>query len=151
MRYIIFLFYIFTNTALGCDNKLLDVNFAEGISAKVLLKNNDSLLMSILNDGKIISTEDIDVSSEKKNHVTLEDYNRDGYKDFSVWHLDEGMGTYKIYRLFIFSPPEGKFKEIKPGCGDDFVNIRIDGDNLINTFYDGNAPKSCAMPIDALK
>ncbi|WP_303745268.1 XAC2610-related protein, partial [Enterobacter hormaechei] len=93
------------------------------------------LLMSILNDGKIISTEEIDVSSEKKNHVTLEDYNRDGYKDFSVWHLDEGMGTYKIYRLFIFSPPEGKFKEIKPGCGDDFVNIRIDGDNLINTFY----------------
>lgn len=61
------------------------------------------------------------------------------------------MGTYKIYRLFIFSPPEGKFKEIKPGCGDDFVNIRIDGDNLINTFYDGNTPKSCAMPIDALK
>ena len=66
MWYIIFLFYIFTSTALGCDNKLLDVNFAEGISAKVLLKNNDSLLMSILNHGKIISTEEIDVSSEKK-------------------------------------------------------------------------------------
>lgn len=87
----------------------------------------------------------------RKNHVTLEDYNRDGYKDFSVWYLDEGMGTYKIYRLFIFSPLEGKFKEIKPGCGDDFVNIRIDGDNLINTFYDENTLKSCAMPIKTLE
>lgn len=151
MRYIIFVFYIFTNIALGCDNTFLDVNIAEGISAKILLKSNDSLSMSILIHGKIISTEEIDVSSEKKNHVTFEDYNRDGYKDFSVWHLDEGMGTYKIYRLFIFAPPEGKFKEIKSGCGDGFVNIRIEGDNLINTFYDGNAPKSCAMPIDALK
>jgi len=151
MRYIIFLFYFFTNIVLGCDNTLLDVNVAEDISAKILLKDNDSLLISISNDGKIITIQKIDVSSEKKNHVTFEDYNRDGYKDFSVWHLDEGMGTYKIYRLFIFAPPEEKFVEIKPKCGDDFVNIRIDGDNLINTFYDDNAPKSCVMPNDVLK
>lgn len=67
MRYIIFLFYTFTNIALGCDNTLLDVNFAEGIPANILLKNNDLLLMSILNHGKIISTEEIDVLSEKKS------------------------------------------------------------------------------------
>lgn len=66
MRYIIFVFYIFTNIALGCDNTLLNVNIAEGISAKILLKSNDSLSMSILIHGKIISTEEIDVSSEKK-------------------------------------------------------------------------------------
>lgn len=151
MRYTVFLFYIFTNIALGCDNAFLDVNITEDISAKILLDDNDSLSMSILKHGKIITTKETDVSSEKKNHVTFEDYNRDGYKDFSVWHLDEGMGTYKIYKLFIFSPPEEKFEEIKPKCGDDFVNIRIDGDNLINTFYDDNAPKSCVIPIDALK
>lgn len=151
MRYIIFLLCVFTSVALGCNNTVLDVNSAEGISANIFLKDNDSLSVSILNYGKVFSTEDIDVSSEKKNHITIEDYNRDGYKDFSVWHLDEGMGTYKIYRLFIFSQVEKKFKEIKPTCGDDFVNIRIDGENLINVIYDDNAPKSCTMPLKTLK
>lgn len=151
MRCILFLLYIFTNIALGCDNKVLDVNSTDGMSAKLLLKDNDSLLISVLNHGKILSTEEIDVLSEKKNHITFEDYNRDGYKDFSVWHLDEGMGTYKVYRLFIFTPTEKKFKEIKPVCGDDFVNIRIEGENLINVLYDGNTPKSCAIPLKALK
>jgi len=66
MRYIIFLFYFFTNIVLGCDNTLLDVNVAEDISAKILLKDNDSLLISISNDGKIITIQKIDVSSEKK-------------------------------------------------------------------------------------
>jgi hypothetical protein len=28
--------------------------------------------------------------------MSFEDYNHDGYRDFSIWHLDEGMGTYKI-------------------------------------------------------
>lgn len=151
MKYIIFLLCVFTKVALGCNNTVFDVNSVEGISANVFLKGNDSLSVSILNDGNVFSTEDIDVSSEKKNHITIEDYNRDGYKDFSVWHLDEGMGTYKIYRLFIFSLAENKFKEIKPSCGDDFVNIRIDGENLINAIYDDNAPKSCTMPLKTLK
>lgn len=66
MRYTVFLFYIFTNIALGCDNVLLDVNIAEDISAKILLNDNDSLSMSILKHGKIITTKETDVSSEKK-------------------------------------------------------------------------------------
>jgi len=151
MRYIIFLLCAFTNVALGCNNTVLDVNSAEGISANIFLKDNDSLSVSILNDGNVLSTEDIDVSSEKKNHIIIEDYNRDGYKDFSLWHLDEGMGTHKIYRLFIFSKTEKKFKEIKPTCGDDFVNIRTDGGDLINVIYDDNAPKLCTMPLKTLK
>lgn len=105
----------------------------------------------MLEERKILSTEDIDVSSGKENDFTFEDYKRDGYKDFSVWHLDEGMGICKIYRLFIFAPTLNKFKEIKPGCGDDFVNILTDGDVLINTLYHDNDPKSCSMPLHALK
>ncbi|WP_419963732.1 hypothetical protein [Pantoea vagans] len=34
--------------------------------------------------------------------ASVGDYNHDGYRDFSIWHLDEGVGTYKKYRLFIF-------------------------------------------------
>lgn len=151
MRCVFLVLYVFTGVALDCNNTGLDVNSTEGISARFLLKDNDSLSVLLLDDGSILSTEYIDVSSEKKNHITFEDYNRDGYEDFSVWHLDEGMGTYKIYRLFIFTPAEKKFKEIKPTCGDDFLNIRTEGENLINVLYDDNAPKSCAIPLKNLK
>ncbi len=61
------------------------------------------------------------------------------------------MGTYKIYRIFIFFPAEKKFKEIKSTCGDDFINIRIDGDNLINMTYEDSAPKSCSIPLKTLR
>jgi hypothetical protein len=151
MRCVFLVLYVFTGVTLGCNNTDLDVNSTEGISARFLLKDNDSLSVLLLDDGGILSTEYIDVSSEKKNHITFEDYNRDGYKDFSVWHLDEGMGVYKIYRLFIFTPAEKKFKEIKPTCGDDFLNIRTEGENLINVLYDDNAPKSCVIPLKNLK
>ncbi|MFP1741067.1 hypothetical protein [Lonsdalea quercina] len=63
MRYIIFLLCVFTNVASGCNNTVLDVNRTEGISAKLSLKDNDSLLVSVLHDGKVLGTEDIDVSS----------------------------------------------------------------------------------------
>lgn len=151
MRCIAFLLFVVTNIALGRDNVTLDVNTPKGIAAKIVLKNNDSLSVSVLDGKKNLNTEDIDVSSEKKNHILPDDYNRDGYKDFSVWHLDEGMGTDKIYRMFIFTPAEKKFKEIKPTCGDDFINIRIDGDNLINMTYEDSAPKSCGISLKTLR
>jgi hypothetical protein len=151
MKYIAFILFIVTNIALGCDNVTLDVNGSKGITAKIVLKDNDSLSVSVLDGKKKLNTEDIDVSSEKKNHILLDDYNLDGYKDFSVWHLDEGMGGYKTYRMFIFSPIEKKFKEIKPTCGGDFINIRIEGDNLINMTYEDSAPKSCSIPLKTLR
>lgn len=42
----------------------------ENVSAKVLLKDNDSLVVSILNAGKHVNLENVDVSSEKK-YVTF--------------------------------------------------------------------------------
>ncbi len=61
------------------------------------------------------------------------------------------MGTYKIHRLFVFSPADKKFKEIKPTCGDDFVNVRIESQDLVNMIYDDNTPKSCSIPLKSLK
>lgn len=104
MKNVIFFLFFFANVAWGSDNTVLKLNSAEGVSAKILLKDNDSLSVSVLDNCNILSAEDMDISSEKKNHITFEDYNRDGYKDFSVWHLDKGMGSYRIYRLFIFAP-----------------------------------------------
>ncbi len=61
------------------------------------------------------------------------------------------MGTYKIYRLFVFSPADKKFKEMKPTCGDDFVNVKIEDHDLINMIYDEITPKSCTIPLKSLK
>lgn len=150
MKYIAFVLFIVTNIALGCDNFTLDVSGPKGIAVNIALKDNNLLSVSVIDGEKILSTEDIDVSSDKKNHISFDDYNRDGYKDFSVWHYDEGMGIYKIYRVFIFSKIENKFKEIKPDCGDELINIRIEGDKLINMVYEDNTPKSCSIPLKAL-
>ncbi len=59
---------IFTKIAFGCDNDILDVNSAKNISAKVLLKDNDSLEVSFSEAGKQVNQENVDVSSEKKSH-----------------------------------------------------------------------------------
>jgi len=96
MKIFIFPLFLFPISVLAYDPSAFNVDTSKNISAKVLLKDNDSLSASVLGSDKVLSTEDIDVSSDKRNHIAFEDYNRDGYKDFSIWHLDEGMGTYKI-------------------------------------------------------
>ena len=97
---------------MGCDDAIVDVNSEEGFFAHIYLKDNNMLSVSVLNNGKIFSTEVLDISSGKRNHIKIEDYNRDGYKDFSLWHVDEGMGMYKIYRLFLFSQTEKNSKRL---------------------------------------
>lgn len=151
MKYIFFFLCIFTKIAIGCDNCILDVNNGKKLSAEILLVDNDSLLVSILDADKQVNIERIDVSFDKKNHISFEDYNHDGYRDFSIWHMDEGMGIYKIYRLFIFFPGDKQFKEIKPSCGDEFVNIRVERDTLVNVIYDGNTHKSCYIRLKTLE
>lgn len=61
------------------------------------------------------------------------------------------MGTYKIYRLFIFFPGDKKFKEINPSCGDEFFNVRVERDTLINFIYDNNTHKSFYIRLKALE
>lgn len=69
MKFAFFFLFIFTKIAFGCDNDILDVNSAKNISAKVLLKDNDSLEVSVSEASKQVNQENVDVSSEKK--ITL--------------------------------------------------------------------------------
>lgn len=69
MKYAFFFLFVFAKIAFGCDNDILDVNGAKNISAKVLLKDNDSLEVSVSEAGKQVNQENVDVSSEKK--ITL--------------------------------------------------------------------------------
>ena len=50
--------------------------------------------------------------------LTVEDYNFDGFSDFSCSHVDDGMGVYRIYQIFIYNPKTNLFDklEIPSGC-----------------------------------
>jgi hypothetical protein len=87
----------------------------------------------------------IDFSAEKSLHVAIDDFNFDGMKDFSVWQIDDGMGTYTIHRIFIYRPKTADFEEVQPDCGDGFVNLRVDKKRnvLLSTYWGMDGPQSC--------
>jgi len=84
MKVFIFFILFISISVIASELSEFYVETSKSISAMVLLKDNDSLLVSVLNGNKNLSTEDIDVSSEENNHILSNDCNRDGYKDFSI-------------------------------------------------------------------
>lgn len=81
-------------------------------------------------------TRAIVIDTEKHLHADIADYNFDGYPDFSIWHVDDGMGTYSQYRIFTFSRTRGDFVELVPACGDEFINVRLSNkDKLLYNSY----------------
>ena len=87
----------------------------------------------------------IDFQSENELHVQIDDFNFDGAKDFAVWQIDDGMGTYDFHRVFVYQPTTGTFQKLQPDCGDGFVNLRIESKRraLISTYWEMNVPKQC--------
>jgi hypothetical protein len=83
--------------------------------------------------------------AENELHVQIDDFNFDGEKDFAVWQIDDGMGTYTIHRIFVYRPEARIFKELTPACGDDFVSLRVEHDKrtLLSTYWEMNEPKLC--------
>ncbi|WP_414704597.1 XAC2610-related protein [Pseudomonas sp. P42] len=69
----------------------------------------------------------------------------DGAQDFAIWQLDDGMGTYDYYRVFVYQTRTGMFEELQPDCGDGFVNLRVDSKRkaLTSTYWEMNRPKQC--------
>jgi len=66
-------------------------------------------------------------------------------KDFAVWQIDDGMGTYTIHRIFVYQPKAGSFKELVPACGDGFANLHVGSEKrvLLSTYWEMNEPKLC--------
>ncbi|WP_236179721.1 XAC2610-related protein [Pseudomonas sputi] len=87
----------------------------------------------------------IDFEAVNELHVQVDDFNFDGAKDFAIWQLDDGMGTYHYYRVFIYQAKTGTFQELQPDCGDGFVNLRVDKKRkaLLSTYWEMNIPKQC--------
>jgi hypothetical protein len=97
----------------------------------------------------------VDVDTEKPIYLDVSDYDFSGQLGFAVWHVDDGMGTYSVYRVFTFSPSTKKFVERSPAplCGDEFINLRVDKKKrrLFSTIWDKNIPKICLTRLSPLK
>ena len=50
---------------------------------------------------------------------------KDRSLDLEVWHLDEGMGTYTLHYLFLYSAQARQFVPLAPKCGSAFINLHI--------------------------
>lgn len=89
----------------------------------------------------------IAIETKKPVAIKVDDYNFDGYQDFSISSIDEGMGTYRIYRIFIYSASRHEFVEIRPACGDDFINVRLTKKTrtLTNSYFSDNVIKTCTQ------
>ncbi|MGR6734875.1 XAC2610-related protein [Pseudomonas chlororaphis] len=106
----------------------------------------DGTSLTVTSEGKSRSiTETISFETEKTLNIEINDFNFDGLKDFSVWYVDDGMGTYTIHRVFIYQSADESFKELAPACGDEFLNLKLNSLKkvLSSTYYEGNVPKSC--------
>lgn len=106
-----------------------------------------SIDYKIYKNGVKIIDKAIQSDSQKKINLINEDYNLDGNNDFSIWHMDEGMSTYKVYRIFIFNEKINDFIEIDPSCGDGFINISLDKSHrkLINEYFNRGVLAQCVI------
>lgn len=118
-------------------------NPTPGIEVTLKLEGS-SLAFSVTSDAHSESRT-ITFEAESELRVQIDDFNFDGVKDFSIWQVDDGMGTYNIHRIFVYQPKTGTFQELQPDCGDGFVNLRVDGKRkaLISTYWEMNVPKQC--------
>ncbi len=115
----------------------------KGVEATLVLEG--STLNIAVKDETHNESRTIDFEAVNELHLQIDDFNFDGAKDFAVWQLDDGMGTYDYYRVFIYQARTGTFEELRPDCGDGFVNLRVDKKRkaLLSTYWEMNVAKQC--------
>lgn len=115
----------------------------KGVQAVLTVKGQE-VELNIEGPGVQVA-ETIAVETEKKLRVKVEDYNFDGYKDFSISHTDDGMGTYEISLVYVYSPKEKKFVPLAPRCGDEFINLVVNKSRktLTNSYFVDNQFRTC--------
>lgn len=110
------------------------IKFNQKDKTQIQLKSiNDfeKLEITTSKNKKVQIIDNIETSiTDKQTQIAIEDYNFDGYQDFACYHLDDGMGVYTIYQIFIYNPSSGIFKELQvptksaAKC-DEFCDIKI--------------------------
>ena len=109
---------------------------ADGQKVIVTVKKNDE-----------IANATIEIETEKKLQLAVNDFNFDGHSDFSISHTDDGMGTYTITEIYVYTAKEKKFLRLTPKCGDEFINVVISKTKrtLTNSYVVNNRYKTCTM------
>ncbi|WP_213301399.1 hypothetical protein [Paraburkholderia sacchari] len=92
---------------------------------------------------------EVSLDTEKTSSIEIGSYDFSGRLGFLVLHIDDGMGTYEVYRVFTFSPSSNEFVERFPSCGDEFDNLKVDKKRryLTSTYWDRNIPKRCVTRL----
>lgn len=133
--------FVFSTTASAyAENTFFPEN-----NVKVKVTTSDSKANYEIDSGSKIISKEIPVETEKAIKINIEDYNFDGHKDIAISHIDDGMGNFTAYRIFLYSTKSQDFEEIIPDCGDQFLNLKVDSKRklLISTYYKENLPAIC--------
>jgi hypothetical protein len=87
------------------------------------------------------------LDTDRPLHIQIHDVDGDGRQDFSVFHGDDGKGSFEIRHVYLYSVREGRFLPLLPACGDEFVNPRFDtgARTLVNAYVEDNVWKTCRM------
>ncbi|SEN52942.1 hypothetical protein SAMN05428959_102265 [Duganella sp. CF517] len=138
-------------TRAGADSSSVPSGIAMSFAPKpgtlAQISVDQNLATVTLHIGPVSTVEAISVEAEQKIDVKVADYNFDGYQDFSLSHIDDGMGTYQMYQIYVFSAVEQKFVRLQPSCGDDFINVVLSTPaqrRLTHSYFSDSTLKSCA-------
>ncbi len=118
--FIFSLVYLATQGAFAQDH--VDFKLPTGVTATATLQ-----------DGKLIVAQDdaggrrqsFDLQLPEAASVAVRHINQDAFPDLEVWHTDEGMGTYTIHYLFVYSIACHAFVQLTPKHTDVFMNLRL--------------------------
>jgi len=125
------------------DPGRIEFSPTKGMQALLTAKGQE-VELNLAGEGKQ-ATEIITVETEKRLRLKIEDYNFDGFRDFSISHADDGMGTYEVSLVYVYSPNEKKFVPLAPRCGDEFINLVVNKSRktLTNSYVVDNKYRTC--------
>lgn len=129
----------------ACAEDRIAFSPAPGVQAALLVKGAEVQLK--VSGPAIDSSDTIAVDTGKKLNITVEDYDFDGHQDFSISHIDDGMGSYQIFQVYLYSMKEKKFLRLAPRCGDEFINLAVNKRKrtLTNSYIVDNRFSTCQM------
>ncbi|WP_309608992.1 XAC2610-related protein [Flavobacterium sp.] len=130
IKIVIVVFIFFNTNAFGQAEQSFILKDNIKVSIKNI-NNFEKIEIKTSKNNKMQTISDIETSiTEKETFLEIEDYNFDGFKDFSYSHVDDGMGVYTIYQIFIYNKKTNQFQELqipngfKTNC-DQFCDVVI--------------------------
>lgn len=114
----------------------------DGVRAEITVLGN--VVDVYTNDGSSERRQRLEIETEKPIQVKIDDYLFNGRLGFALKYIDEGMGVFTLYRVFVYTETNG-FEEIFPRCGDEFINLKINKRKkiLVSTYFQDQKPIMC--------